>query len=127
MTAFGIGVAHDLSEPEAPSTQEAAIGRATAADLSLLARLRAGDEAALVELVYGYQAALLRLAMVFVENRALAEEVVQETWTGVLEGIAYFEGHCRIKTCIFGILIKRARLRVIRDARSVPFSSLRHS
>jgi len=98
MTAFGVAEKRDLSEPEAPSTREAAIGRATAAELSLLARLLGGDETALVELVYHYQPALLRLAMVFVEDRALAEEVVQETWTGVLEGIAYFEGQCRIKT-----------------------------
>jgi len=55
----------------------------------------------------------------------LAEEVVQQTWAGVLEGIAHFEGQCRINTWIFGILIERARR--IREARSVPFSDLRHS
>ncbi len=127
MAAFSTAVVCEQSEPEALSTQEAATGRVTGSELSALARLRAGDECALVELVYRYQPALLRLAMVFVQNRALAEEVVQETWTGVLEGIAHFEGQCRIKTWIFGILIKRARLRATHEARSVPFSVLRQS
>jgi RNA polymerase sigma-70 factor (ECF subfamily) len=103
------------------------MARATAADLSMLARLRAGDESALIELVYRYQPALLRLALVFVPNRALAAEVVQETWTGMLEGIAHFEGQCRINTWIFGILIQRARRRAIRASRPVPVSALRHS
>ncbi len=127
MTASSPAVALDLRELETYSTPKAATLPATAADLSLLARLRAGDEYALIELVYRYQAALLRLALVFVSNRALAQEVVHETWTAMLEGIPNFEGHCRINTWIFGILIKRARLRLIREARSVRFSALKHS
>lgn len=67
---------------------------------------------------------LLRLAQVFVSSRAVAEEVVQETWTGVLEGLATFEGRSSLKTWIFRILTNRAKTRGVREGRSVPFSAL---
>ena len=127
MTPPASAAALALRRTEPSPSQKQPAARATAADLSFLARIGAGDESALVELVYQYQPALLRLALIFVDNRALAEEVVHETWTGVLERIAYFEGQCTIKAWIFGILVQRARRRVIREARSVPLSSARHS
>ena len=61
-------------------------------DLQLIQRLRAGDEQAFAALVHRYQDAMLRLAATFVPNAAIAEEVVQDTWIGVLRGIAAFEG-----------------------------------
>jgi RNA polymerase sigma-70 factor, ECF subfamily len=93
-------------------------------DAALLERLRAGDEDAFMELVERYHAALVRLAQSFVSTRAVAEEVAQETWVGVLNGIDRFEGRASLKTWIFTILVNRARTRGAREARSVPFSSL---
>ncbi len=99
--------------------------QAPSEDLDLVERLLAGDEQAFAALVRRYQGPLLRLALVFVANRETAEEVVQETWLGVLNGLPTFEGRSALKTWIFRILINRARTRGSREARSIPFSSLK--
>src|SRR5215213_4529445 len=90
----------------------------------LVAALRRGDEAAFVELVRLYGPSLLRLARTFVRDKAVAEEVVQETWLAVLNGIDRFEGRSSLKTWIFQILSNRAKTRAVRERRSAPFSSL---
>ncbi len=91
---------------------------------ALVAALRRGEEAAFVELARRHGPALLRLARTFVRDRAVAEEVVQETWLAVLNGIDRFEGRSSLKTWIFQILSNRARTRAVRERRSAPFSSL---
>lgn len=97
---------------------------AVADEDDLLTRLRAGDEPAFRTLVDRYHGSLLRLAQVFVHDRAVAEEVVQETWLGVITGLAGFEGRSTLKTWIFRILTNRAQTRGKREGRSQPFSSL---
>jgi len=67
---------------------------------------------------------MLRVAMMFVSSRAVAEEVVQEAWLGVLKGLDRFEGRSSLKTWIFRILTNTAKTRGEREGRSVPFSSL---
>jgi RNA polymerase sigma-70 factor, ECF subfamily len=67
---------------------------------------------------------MLRVAQMFVRDRASAEEVVQETWLAVLNGIDRFEGRSSLKTWLFRILTNRAKTRGQRDGRMVPFSSL---
>jgi RNA polymerase sigma-70 factor (ECF subfamily) len=96
----------------------------TAADAALLAALRAGDEAAFAALVDRYHADLLRLAQFSVGDRAVAEEVVQETWLGLLRGLDRFEGRASLRTWLFRILLNTAQSRRQRERRSVPFSSL---
>lgn len=93
-------------------------------DASVVAALRRGDEAAFVELVNAYSGSLLRLAQDFCRTRSVAEEVVQETWLAVLNGIDRFEGRSSLKTWIFRILVNKAKTRGVRESRSVPFSSL---
>ena len=90
-------------------------------DARLLAGLRAGDEAAFVELVRRYSPTLLRVARGYVPTRAIAEEVVQETWLGVVRGIDRFEGRSTVKTWLFRIAVNRARTRGAREPRTVPF------
>ncbi|HLL80978.1 MAG TPA: sigma-70 family RNA polymerase sigma factor [Ktedonobacteraceae bacterium] len=90
----------------------------------LVRRLSSGDEAAFVALIDRYNTPLLRLAMVYVGSRAVAEEVVQETWIAVLEGLHRFEGRSSLKTWIFRILANRAKTRAQREGRTIPFSSL---
>ena len=97
---------------------------ATASDAELVARLRRRDEAAFMELVERYHGSLVRLAQSFVSTRAAAEDVAQETWLGVLNGIDRFEARSSLKTWLFRILVNRAKTRGVRDARCVPFSSL---
>lgn len=91
---------------------------------SLLAALRNGDEAAFVDLVKRYQGYLLPLVRFYVSNRAVAEEVVQETWVAVLEGLDRFEGRSSLKTWISRIAMNRAKTRGERESRAVSFSSL---
>uniref|UniRef100_A0A7C3APP9 Sigma-70 family RNA polymerase sigma factor n=2 Tax=Thermorudis TaxID=1649508 RepID=A0A7C3APP9_9BACT len=92
-------------------------------DRRLVEALRAGDERAFTELLERYHSTLVRLAMIYVADRAVAEEVVQETWLGVLQGIDRFEGRASLKTWIVRILLNRARTRRHREARSIPFSA----
>jgi len=91
---------------------------------ALVAALRRGDETAFVALVALYGVPLLRLARTFVRDGAVAEEVVQETWLAVLNGIDGFEGRSSLKTWIFQILSNRAKTRAVRERRSAPFSAL---
>jgi RNA polymerase sigma-70 factor (ECF subfamily) len=93
-------------------------------DEDILAALQRGDEQVFVELVQEHQALMLRVASRYVRNRTVAEEVVQETWLGVLNGLASFEGRASLKTWIFRILTNRAITRAQREGRAVPFSSL---
>lgn len=96
----------------------------SADDLRIVEALRSGNEAAFVSLIDRYHASMLRLAMVFVPSQAVAEEVVQEAWMGVLQGLNRFEGRSSLKTWIFRILTNCAKTRAQREGRSVPFSSL---
>jgi len=93
-------------------------------DAPLVERLLDGDEAAFADLVAQYHGRLLRLALLFVSDRASAEEVVQDTWLAVLTGLRSFEGRSSLKTWIFSILTNRAKTRGQRDKRVVPFSAL---
>jgi RNA polymerase sigma-70 factor (ECF subfamily) len=93
-------------------------------DRELVKRLRDGDESAFMELIDRYGAMMLRVAQMYVRDRATAEEVVQETWLAVLNGIDRFEERSSLKTWIFRILTNRAKTRGARDGRVVPFSAL---
>ena len=90
----------------------------------LVSALRRGDESAFVVLVQRYGPTLQRVARTFVRDAAVAEEVVQETWLAVLDGIDGFEGRSSLKTWIFQILSNRAKTRAVRERRSAPFSAL---
>jgi RNA polymerase sigma-70 factor, ECF subfamily len=90
----------------------------------VVAALRARDEATFAALVDELGPSMLRVARMYVSTRAVAEEVVQEAWLGVLSGIDRFEGRSSLKTWIFRILTNRAKTRGEREGRTVPFSSL---
>lgn len=92
-------------------------------DDALVDRLRAGDEAAFRQLVDRYHVSMVRLAATFVPNRAVAEEVVQETWVGVLRGLDRFEGRSTLRTWLFRILVNQARTVGVRERRTVPVAA----
>ncbi len=111
--------------PPAHGTAPASGGtRVQDPDAGLLDALRAGDEQAFTTLVTRYHASLKRVARAYVSTDAVAEEVVQETWLAVLDGIDRFEGRSSLKTWIFQILSNRARTRAVRERRSAPFAAL---
>jgi len=92
-------------------------------DSEVVAALRRGDQSVFVDLVDAYSPGLMRMALTFVRDRAVAEEVVQETWIAVLRGIDRFEGRSSLKTWIYRILINTAKTRGQRESRSIPFSA----
>ena len=96
----------------------------TTAEAELLARLRAGDEKAFEALVAQLYGTMLTVARTYVKDRAVAEEVVQETWLGVINGLDRFEGRSSLKTWILSILVNQAKTRGTREASTVPFTSL---
>jgi RNA polymerase sigma-70 factor, ECF subfamily len=98
--------------------------RSAAADHALVAALRAGDEGAFEALVDRYHGSLVQVALMYVRDRAIAEEVAQETWLAVLEGIERFEGRSSLKTWVFRILTNRAKTRGQRELRQLPVSAL---
>lgn len=70
---------------------------------------------------------LTRLALAHVPSQAVAEEVVQDTWVGVIRGIDRFEGRSALRTWIFQILLNNARTRGRREKRTLPFSFFRRA
>jgi RNA polymerase sigma-70 factor (ECF subfamily) len=93
-------------------------------ELEQLAALRAGDERAFAALVERHHGAMVRHASMYVPSRSVAEEVVQEAWLAVLDGLDRFEGRSSLKTWMFRIVTHKALTRGAREHRSVPFSSL---
>ena len=90
---------------------------------TLLARLKRGDEGAFDELVNQHHSALIRIAMGYVADREVAEEVVQDTWLAVIESLNRFEGRSSLRTWICGILIHKAKDRGVREKRHTTFSA----
>ena len=95
-----------------------------AEDARIVEALRAGDEETFVMLVRVHGPTMLRVAALYVRNRSVAEEVVQDTWLGVLKGIDRFEGRSTFKTWLFRILTNTATTRAVREGRTMPFSAL---
>jgi RNA polymerase sigma-70 factor (ECF subfamily) len=94
-------------------------------DVQMIDGLRAGDESAFEALVRLYQPRLLRFAETMVPSRAVAEEVVQDTWLGVVRGVHRFEGRSSLKTWLFHILANRARSAAVREPRALPLDDAR--
>jgi RNA polymerase sigma-70 factor (ECF subfamily) len=113
-----------LVTPHHPADDAPIAAPATAEETTLVDALRRGDGDAFAALIDRYHSSLLRVAMSYVATREAAEDVVQETWMGVIAGIDRFEGRSSLKTWVFRILINRAKTTGMREHRSVPFSSL---
>jgi RNA polymerase sigma-70 factor (ECF subfamily) len=93
-------------------------------DSALVSRLRAGDEGAFAELAAKYQGIMLSMARGYVPSGAVAEEVVQDAWLGVLRGIGRFECRSSFRTWLFRIVVNRAISAGVRERRSVPVDDM---
>src|SRR5262245_17703153 len=122
MTNDSEGVKADIAAPRAAVP---AHGRAASEeDLSIVVALRQGDENAFTRLVEQHHASLRNMARLYVSDAAVAEEVVQDTWLGVIQGVWAFEGRSSLKTWILRILINRAKTRALREGRMIPSANL---
>jgi RNA polymerase sigma-70 factor (ECF subfamily) len=88
-------------------------------DPAFLARLRAGDDGAYRQLIRRFHASLVSVANSIIGSRAQAEEVVQDAWLAVFNGISRFEGRSSLATWLFSIVLNRARTRASREKRLV--------
>lgn len=116
------GVLGTVSRRQPPAVPAARARRE--AERDLVERLRAGDAVAFAGLVDAYHRMLMHLATAFVPSREVAEDVVQETWLAVVDGIAGFHGSHSLRSWICAIAVRRAKARASKDGRSVPFSAL---
>jgi RNA polymerase sigma-70 factor (ECF subfamily) len=89
-------------------------------DQELVARLRAGEESAFIDVVDRYHQPMIRLASAYVPSPSVAEEVVQDTWLGMLRGLDGFQERSSLKTWLFTILVNRARTTGQRERRTTP-------
>jgi RNA polymerase sigma-70 factor (ECF subfamily) len=94
-----------------------------ARDMQVVAAILDGDEAAFEALVRRHHESMVRIAVTFVRSRAVAEEVAQETWIAMLNGLGGYQGRSPLRTWLFSILTKRAITRGVREQRTVPFSA----
>ena len=92
-------------------------------DVVLAKALAARDAGAFAFLVDHYHSALTRLAQQYVPSRAIADEVVQETWLAIIQGIDGFEHRASLKTWMFRILTNIARSHGVKEKRSIPFAT----
>jgi len=93
-------------------------------DEQIITGLKQREESAFHFLIDRYHASLVRIAMLYISDRAAAEEIAQETWLKVLEGIDRFEKRSTLKTWIFAILNNLAKSRGKHEGRCIPFSEL---
>jgi RNA polymerase sigma-70 factor (ECF subfamily) len=89
----------------------------------LVAGLRAGDEEVFATVVADWSRSMLRVARSFVSTDASAEEVVQDAWLAVIQGIDRFEGRSSLRTWVYRILVNTARKRGVKEHRTMPWSS----
>src|SRR3954451_21728587 len=94
-------------------------------DAELLARLQHGDEDAFRAVVEEHGPFLMRLVMMHVPSRSIAEEVIGDTWLAVLNGLDRFEGRSSLRTWIASIALNKARTRGQRESRVLPFAMFR--
>ena len=97
---------------------------ASTPDDVLVKGLRCGDAGAFETVLSRYHHAMIRVALLYVREPETAEEVAQETWLAVIEGLDRFEERSSFRTWVFRILTNIARKRGPRERRSVPFSQL---
>lgn len=125
MTAHAMTYGEPLCNVEHASREPAParVSGTAKSDSQLIARLRQGDERAFEALVKQSHGALIRMAMRYVADRDTAEEVVQDTWIAVIDGISRFEGRSSLESWMFAILIHKAKDRGVRESRHITFSA----
>jgi RNA polymerase sigma-70 factor (ECF subfamily) len=122
--AIAIQDTPDLATVARRETPSAKVVGTITHESQLIAKLKKGDEAAFNDLVQQQHGALIRMAMRHVADRDVAEEVVQDTWIAVIDGIKRFEGRSSLSTWIFSILIHKAKDRGVRESKHINFSAL---
>lgn len=93
-------------------------------DRGVVAALLARDERVFRALTRKLYGSMLHVASMYCRSEAVSQEVIQETWMGVLSGLERFEFRSALKTWIFRILANRARSRAKREGRMVSLDAI---
>lgn len=96
-------------------------------EMVLLNLLRQPDEMAFAQLIEQYHSSLVRIACIYVQDTTIAEEIAQDTWLAVFQGMDRFEGRSSLKTWIFTILTNKAKTRSQRENRTLSYTDLEES
>jgi RNA polymerase sigma-70 factor (ECF subfamily) len=91
-------------------------------DGELVARLRARDDAAFALMLDAWSGGMARVARSIVSTHASADEVVQDAWLAVIQGVGRFEGRSSLKTWVYRILVNAAKRRALREGRQISWS-----
>ena len=93
-------------------------------DACLLRRIAAGDQDAMSEFYERHGRVVLGQIFLIVGERALAEEILQDTMLAIWQGAGSFRGESRVSSWLIAIArrqardrLRRRRLRVVDDAR----------
>lgn len=113
-----------LKEPRGRSGGIVMSAQQPGSEEELVARLRRGDESAFRDFISRHHGNMIGLALSYVQVRATAEEVVQDTWLAAIERLRQFEGRSSLKTWVFAILTNKAQTRAVRDGRISLFSEI---
>jgi RNA polymerase sigma-70 factor (ECF subfamily) len=124
MNAHATTYAEPLSRPAFAQPLSAKVLALPGKERQLIAKLRMGDEYAFNDLVNKNHGALIRMALRYVADRDVAEEVMQDTWIAVIDGVQHFEGRSALRTWICSILIHKAKDRGVRESKHINFSAL---
>lgn len=118
-----------MTTPEQPNPEET-IG---AADAGLIGKIRQGDAEAWQELIEQYEGRLLAYVLQRIHDRALAEDIVQEAFVGLLTSLPNYDARRPLEAYLFSICsykltdqLRKAgrRPRLVRPSRSGSSSSL---
>jgi RNA polymerase sigma-70 factor (ECF subfamily) len=83
-------------------------------ETALVAQAREGDARAFAELVRRYEGKIFRLAQHVTENRADAEDVLQETFMKAYEHLDQFQGNSKFYTWIVRIAVNQSLMKLRR-------------
>lgn len=94
-------------------------------DSLLIDRIRRGDEGAWDDLIARYEGRLLAFAESRLRRRAVAEDVVQETFVGFLTSLPNFDGKRSLESYLFAICAYKLTDQLRREGRrpALPLSS----
>ena len=93
-------------------------------DAQAIARMKRGDIGGLAAVVERYQVKAVRTAYLIMQDRAAAEDVVQEAMESALRGVDRFGGRSALKTWLFTIVRHKVIDALRERGRSVQVSTL---
>lgn len=81
-------------------------------DSDLVARFQAGDSAVFSEIVRRYQHRVYTLALRWMRNPAIAEEVAQDVFIALYRSLHSFRGDAKLSTWVYRVVVNHSKNRI---------------